>query len=699
MSFINAPTFTDVLGGVAPLNATITATVMRKGVEAIRVDGSGITFPEPVKVMVIGGIIYAADNWTAPIELELLTLPPDCNYEIEVAPPTGLSLVVQVVLPGDAERYDFNELITVDTSGEFPVPGTPLGDLFLAALAELAEAAASASQAAHESAEAAAFAAASTATDVETTASAASSAAQSRDYAEAAEAAAGDSASDAGSAAGAATQSAVAAAASLASLNTSKGQANGVAGLDSGARVPDAQLPVRLGVSQLSNTIGEALTADQPRQNAAFMAKTKAKAQALVSRLAPASTANAFPPVSTATTVTVSNSGAPTLAKRVAVNDPNVNASRGLLAWDASNRRYRTYYPYRVSFTLIGSAFEILWTASGATGSDTFWLWVDGKPMTATAGSSGATTTQGGGYYTKWTFPDSTPRVIDLYVSTNAIYNLYIETSAAIAATATPPRVLAVGDSFWAGANGIVGWNFGAGQLSRLLGLDVGNIAEGGTGFVAPGPAGSSIFGSAAKLAIAAAAQPDVIVFSGSVNDDSYAATVGAAALAAFAAYATACPNTPVIVFGPQPSNSTSTLSANRQAVNAALRTAALASPNVIAYHDMIGNASGVVAAYAAGTTYNPGDLATYLGSVWKWVRPLAGSGIAPGTGSAGGVVWGLATYMYDGTGKVGATTSDGNRDTYLANDGVHPTLDGSIALARRQAAEIRADLLAYALS
>jgi hypothetical protein len=56
-----------------------------------------------------------------------------------------------------------------------------------------------------------------------------------------------------------------------------------------------------------------------------------------------------------------------------------------------------------------------------------------------------------------------------------------------------------------------------------------------------------------------------------------------------------------------------------------------------------------------------------------------------------------LQTYAYYGTGQVGGTTGDGNRDVLVYSDGVHPTQAGSFALAVRQLADIRADLIAYA--
>jgi hypothetical protein len=225
-----------------------------------------------------------------------------------------------------------------------------------------------------------------------------------------------------------------------------------------------------------------------------------------------------------------------------------------------------------------------------------------------------------------------------------------------------------------------------------MLGVECYSQSAGGTGYVVAGA--FTPYGSAARLANVVAANPELIIVQGSVNDDS-STGIQAAASSLYSAYATGCPNAKVIVFGPQPSNSTSTLSANRQSNIAAVKAAAMAAPNVLAFHDEVGTAAAVPAAYASGTTYSDGNLVTSLGSVW-----MASNGGSTFSGSAPGISsrWVLMTYVYTGTGKVGSTTGDGTRDTYLYSDGVHPTPEGSAALAIRCANLIRADLQTAAL-
>jgi len=61
-------------------------------------------------------------------------------------------------------------------------------------------------------------------------------------------------------------------------------------------------------------------------------------------------------------------------------------------------------------------------------------------------------------------------------------------------------------------------------------------------------------------------------------------------------------------------------------------------------------------------------------------------------------VRWQLETYMYTGTGQVGAVAGNGTRDLFLSNDGLHAEPAGSIALAQRIEIEFRRDLSALAV-
>lgn len=112
-----------------------------------------------------------------------------------------------------------------------------------------------------------------------------------------------------------------------------------------------------------------------------------------------------------------------------------------------------------------------------------------------------------------------------------------------------------------------------------------------GPGKVAPGyvnqaSGGLSEFGSTARLNPIADVQPEYLIVAGTSNDDTSAATVGAAVTALYAVVPTRSPKTRIIVVGPQ--NTSSNVSANREAVRTAILSAANAAPNVIGVIDPI---------------------------------------------------------------------------------------------------------------
>lgn len=345
-----------------------------------------------------------------------------------------------------------------------------------------------------------------------------------------------------------------------------------------------------------------------------------------------------------------------------------------------------------LDFFVDGDTVEIAWTEAQANGSR-FWFWVDGLPVTAAPTAPGLSTTAGGNYWTKLVFPSAKRRRITLYTSSMKAW-LAIGVPVTSTITATPPMldIAIIGDSFCAGSSASPQLQAVAVTLGRLLGVNVINASTGGTGY----EAGAETFGSAARIARATEQPPSAVVFIGSVNDP-YTGTLQATAAATFAAYADALPGVPVIVFGPQPSNAADTISTNRAQAIQAVRAAALAAPNVSYFHDMVGMEAGSVpAAWSAATTYNDGDRVTYKGSVYQLKTP-GGTSLnhTPGTNRR----WGLETYMYTGTGKVGSVAGDGTRDVMLNADGIHPEIAGATALAIRIEAELRKDFTNLALN
>lgn len=341
-----------------------------------------------------------------------------------------------------------------------------------------------------------------------------------------------------------------------------------------------------------------------------------------------------------------------------------------------------------LDFFLTGTQVEIGLVEQVANGS-LLWVFVDGKPITA-GPTLGMATGAGGQFWIKlaWGGAAKRRRITVHASSANAWQGVAVDMAASLAPAPPLLRLAFIGDSFFGGSGAASFMESAAFLMGVLLGVDAGAAAIGGTGYVAGAP---ETFGSVSRVAAVTQKTPDLLVFSGSMNDP--VAGLQAAAAACFAAYNEALPGVPAIVFGPQPSSAVATLSADRAAAIAAVRTAAEAAPNVIAFRDMVGTGSGTVPPDFSGfTTYNPGDLVTYAGSVWRWSANVAGSS-GPYYPGIDGYYWSPVTYAFTGTGQVDAPVGDGNRDAYLYSDSVHPTAQGSLALATRQAAEIRAVL------
>lgn len=153
-------------------------------------------------------------------------------------------------------------------------------------------------------------------------------------------------------------------------------------------------------------------------------------------------------------------------------------------------------------------------------------------------------------------------------------------------------RIGMTGDSYVQGAGsasepGPVGAGGICGYLSLFLGVEVINLGQGTTGYIAEGVGGSrSKFGSAARLTALNAFDYDRIIIFGGGNDTSETpSAVVTAAQAMWAAVKTANPTTPLIVVGIQSPDLFS--AAGMDALNDALRTAALADSNVDLWIDM----------------------------------------------------------------------------------------------------------------
>jgi len=207
------------------------------------------------------------------------------------------------------------------------------------------------------------------------------------------------------------------------------------------------------------------------------------------------------------------------------------------------------------------------------------------------------------------------------------MFSIQVNSGAAIVETTPGFQLAIVGDSFIEGgftsAAGAIGPGAPAGEFEQITGLDVWRLGVGGTGYVSDGGLGSAgpyaAPGRIAKLA----AMPDmdaVVVFGGGNDGEADEATLVAAANATWTAVKAAQPTAPLIVVGIQCGLPNSTL----DALNAALKTAAEAHADVLAFVDLRGDS------------------------------------------------------FITGTGNVGAPVGDGNADVFINADSSHPSDVGS---------------------
>ena len=284
--------------------------------------------------------------------------------------------------------------------------------------------------------------------------------------------------------------------------------------------------------------------------------------------------------------------------------------------------------PWAVEFTT-GTA-DLFITFRAATANPAFWVWVDGRPATLGPQVYTSNVSMGSKSFLRITFTEARKRRVRVWLKFADFGGLTVSAGS----TATAPQIIervkvyALGDS-WFDNVFDAQWPYTIpAQVGMTLAWNTFLGGVPGTGYVN----GSLPMGNTARTSRLYAANPDYVVVFGSINDNG-AAGIQAAASALYAGIATNLPNAKIIVVGPEPvpANPSTNLFTNRDAVKAA----ALAAPNVLAFVD-----------------------------------PIADTWLA-------------------GTGNISAPTGDGNRDYYVGQDAVHPTALGSGYFARRIVEEI----------
>lgn len=167
-------------------------------------------------------------------------------------------------------------------------------------------------------------------------------------------------------------------------------------------------------------------------------------------------------------------------------------------------------------------------------------------------------------------------------------------------------------------------------RLRMLTGWDILAAGIGGSGYLAGGTNGSSLnYGAPDRINGLKNYQPDLIVAYGSINDNGFTeAEITAAAIAYYAKLHNELPGIPVVVVGAEPYN-----------------------VGFEAYDK-------IERAILAAVNTNPPNVSDYV--------------------NLRGMSW------FNGSGRVGTPTNDGNSDRMLSADGLHPSNEGMDMLAIR---------------
>lgn len=223
--------------------------------------------------------------------------------------------------------------------------------------------------------------------------------------------------------------------------------------------------------------------------------------------------------------------------------------------------------------------------------------------------------------------------------------------------------------------------------VSRALGCVPAFSAVDGSGF-GYSASGKDGFEVDSRVNAVCAAAPNLIVTIGSLNADKVidnGDATGAAITEAVKAFITKVrtklPNVPIIVLGPQPS-SVARLQSRSAHVNVKATKAGVDASggigNGVAFVDWLGVADRQAVPWRDGRQCAEGDVVVYGGVAYRATRawsPAAGE--TPLTAGAPTV---QVSDVLSGTGRAGAPTDDGTRDTLLLSDDTHPTKMGAAA-------------------
>lgn len=300
---------------------------------------------------------------------------------------------------------------------------------------------------------------------------------------------------------------------------------------------------------------------------------------------------------------------------------------------------------WSVEFDYYGADFVFRFRSFDTTGG-IYQIFADDVATTASPFTpTGITPSAGGVYRMRVTFPTAAYRRIRVSLVNAQYRGLEVGPSDSVTAAGAPAyKAFVFGDSFVGSALSVAQQEAFPELLSRSLGWEMFNLGQGGTGHIHDGPGARKAYNDPVRISTAVATGAQYGIIFGTVNDDANTgqSQVQTAAASVYSQIAALNPKLDLIVVGPPPQHTT--VAASRITSRDAVKAAALAAPNVLAFIDPI-----------AGT--------------WQ-----ARDGRTGGDGQQ----WIV------GTGWEGATTGLGNSDAFIGTDNVHPTRAGHEHLAAR---------------
>lgn len=341
---------------------------------------------------------------------------------------------------------------------------------------------------------------------------------------------------------------------------------------------------------------------------------------------------------------------------------------------------------WAIEFDHYGNDLVLRWRCSPANDLFTaFYILVDDQPITTGQIIPNVTLTSGGIFFLRLTWAAVSQRRVTIRMRNAAPYDVSIPVTHTLSATdRRRPKVACVGASFTkentpgvvGGFNELDSWTWG---FQDMLGVEMFQCARGGTGYATTTP-----YNDTTRMDNLVKTNPDLIVVEGSGNDDGIAAaTLTSAAASFYSACATRLPGVPIIVVGAQPNDAATVNGATRLANLNAVKAAADAAPNVIAFIDPVGSVPTLPGAYTTGASYAVGAKVLYKGAFYQ-----ARVAVTSAAATLDTQLW-LRLSWLTGTGNSTTPAGDGNRDLFLSNT-AHPTPAGQLNIAANISREVR---------